>query len=111
LLRVTQWPPTLLLWLQTLGLVALCLPGRRIFLLLVLLFHAPVLFLASMEEFDWRLLTVALAAFQIGAGAAAQTIANALPRLRILMGGAGSPARPGPDLRRTKKPGTPDYRR
>jgi|GEM_PF-6980140 len=59
--------------LHVLGLLAMLLPGRRMILFLVFAYHAPGLFLASKVDFDWRLLTLAMASFYIGTGAFAQS--------------------------------------
>ncbi len=74
LVRKSASNPVLFPWLQLLGIAAMVLPGRRLFLALVFLFHGPGLFLASLIEFDWRLLTVAMASFYIGIGAAGETV-------------------------------------
>lgn len=72
------------LWLQTLGLLAMLLPGRRLFLFLVFAFHAPGLFLAAIPEFDWRLLTLAMASFYVGIGALAESALELARRLAAL---------------------------
>lgn len=99
----------LLYLLHLAGLVALALSPARPFLLLAFLFHGAVYFLVSALEsygpraFDWRLLTVAFAAFTIGIGAAAQAAYDAgrllvrryTLRSRSTGGAAVSPARAG----------------
>jgi hypothetical protein len=82
LIRVSPAVPVLAPWLMTAALLALCLPGRRLFLALVFLFHAPALFIAALEMFDWRLLTVVFAALHIGLGAAAQSLASLPAQVR-----------------------------
>ncbi len=74
LLRVSEANPIVFPWLQTLGLAALCFPGRRLFFTLLFLSHVPLLFLASIPEFDWRLLATALAGFYIGIGALGESV-------------------------------------
>ena len=65
-------------FLHILGLLALLLPGRRMVLFLVFAYHAPGLFLAAKIDFDWRLLTLAMASFYIGIGALAQTAGDVM---------------------------------
>lgn len=75
--RVPYVPvPRALYAVHLLGLSSMFLPGRRVLFLLVLLFHAPVFFLASLPDFDWRLLTAGFASFLIGIGGLLQFISE-----------------------------------
>lgn len=83
LVRVMPGHIEAFLWLQTFGLLAMLLPGRRLFLFLVFAFHAPGLFLAAIPEFDWRLLTLAIASFYVGIGALAESAMELVRRLAM----------------------------